>query len=115
MIGLIPCLRASRWSSTAPASEPWSVSVTAGMPSSAARAASAGMRHAPSRIEYSEWTCRWTKSASGTGRPIVLPGQDRTSERFSEQPAALAGTIVALDLGLDLEAEALVEGDRSRI
>jgi dienelactone hydrolase len=25
------------------------------------------MRHAPSRIEYSEWTCRWTKGASGTG------------------------------------------------
>src|SRR3954452_13018657 len=24
------------------------------------------MRQAPSRIEYSEWTCRWTKGASGT-------------------------------------------------
>ena len=36
--------------------EPWSVSETAGISSSAARAARAGMRHAPSRIEYSEWT-----------------------------------------------------------
>jgi hypothetical protein len=25
------------------------------------------MRHAPSRMEYSEWTWRWTKGASGTG------------------------------------------------
>src|SRR5512132_197490 len=65
----MPCFFASRWSSTAPASEPWSVSVTAGISSSAARAASAGIRHAPSRIEYSEWTWRWTKGASDTGGP----------------------------------------------
>ena len=60
------------------ASEPWSVSVTAGISSSAARDASAGIRHAPSRIEYSLWTCRWTNSALTAGpfyggpRPVPL-------------------------------------------
>src|SRR5207237_2104467 len=68
--GLTPCLRVSRYSSTAPASEPWSVSATAGISSSAARSASRGMRHAPSRIEYSEWTWRWTNGASGTDDPF---------------------------------------------
>ena len=29
------------------------------------------MRHAPSRMEYSEWTWRWTKGAvSGTAKPL---------------------------------------------
>src|SRR6185503_5390823 len=65
--GLTPTLSVSRTSSTAPAREPWSVSATAGISSSAARAASAGMRHAPSRIEYSLWTCRWTKSGLTEG------------------------------------------------
>ena len=50
-------------SSTAPASEPWSVRLTAGISSSAARLARSGIRHAPSRIEYSLWTWRWTKGA----------------------------------------------------
>src|SRR4051812_48555939 len=31
------------------------------------------MRHAPSRIEYSEWTWRWTNDASGTGRCSLEP------------------------------------------
>src|SRR6266508_688835 len=66
MIGFTPCSPACLKSWIAPASEPWSVSPTAGISSSAARAASAGMRQAPSRIEYSEWTWRWTKGASGT-------------------------------------------------
>src|ERR1700710_1664988 len=69
-IGFTPCFLVSLTSSTAPASEPWSVSATAGISSSAARAASAGIRHAPSRIENSEWTWRWTKGVvSGTGKP----------------------------------------------
>ena len=42
----------------------------AGRGSSAARSASAGIRHAPSRIENSEWTWRWTNgTVSGTGKP----------------------------------------------
>ena len=41
------------------------MSETAGISSSAARATRSGIRHAPSRIEYSEWTWRWTKGASG--------------------------------------------------
>src|SRR5688572_32451282 len=45
----------------------------AGISNSAARAASSGMRQAPSRIEYSEWTWRWTKGASGiAGRSLAL-------------------------------------------
>ena len=75
MIGLTPCWPACLKSWIAPASDPWSVSPTAGISSSAARAASAGMRQAPSRIEYSEWTCRWTKSAAN-GRLILGRRQD---------------------------------------
>src|SRR5512132_3087874 len=55
--------------------EPWSVSETAGISNSAARAASSGMRQAPSRIEYSEWTWRWTNGASGTGWTVYDPVQ----------------------------------------
>ena len=40
---------------------PWSVSPTAGIPSSLARANIFGMRLAPSSIEYSEWEWRCTK------------------------------------------------------
>src|SRR5205807_8109747 len=96
-----------RWSSTAPASEPWSVSVTAGISSSAARAASAGIRHAPSRIEYSEWTWRWTKGASDTGRPSYNSVRTALFERLAEQDAALARPTVVLDLGVHFEAEAV--------
>src|SRR5205823_2741921 len=71
MTGLIPFFWAALTRSIVPAREPWSVRATAGIWSSAARAASAGMRHAPSRMEYSEWTWRWTKGAvSGTARPL---------------------------------------------
>src|SRR5579864_542301 len=71
MTGLIPFFLASLTRSMVPAREPWSVSATAGICSSAARAARAGIRHAPSRIEYSEWTWRWTNEAvSGTARPL---------------------------------------------
>ena len=68
-IGLMPALVAWRYSSTAPAIEPWSVTVTAGISSSTARLTSSLIRHAPSRIEYSEWQCRWTKGED-TGRPL---------------------------------------------
>src|SRR5258705_2372926 len=64
MTGLTPVFRVFCQSCTAPAIEPWSVRLTAGISSSAARETRSGIRHAPSRIEYSEWTCRWTKSAA---------------------------------------------------
>src|SRR5438132_4318341 len=107
MTGLIPFFFASLTRSMVPAREPWSVSVTAGISSSAARAASAGIRHAPSRIEYSEWTWRWTKGASDTGGPSynpfkMVPGP-RRSQLLREQDAALARSVVVLHLGLDLE------------
>src|SRR5579862_4918205 len=61
----------------APASEPWSVKLTAGISSSAARETRSGIRHAPSRIEYSEWTWRWTNGATGIGgTDRVQPGPD---------------------------------------
>src|SRR4051794_21375289 len=41
---------------------PWSVRPRAGWPKAAARAASASTLHAPSRSEYSEWTCRWAQA-----------------------------------------------------
>src|SRR5687767_13091250 len=55
------------------------------MSNSAARAASSGIRHAPSRIEYSEWTWRWTNGASGTRRPILELGPDRLLSASLEQ------------------------------
>src|SRR5512133_1667843 len=67
MTGLTPVPLVALKSWIAPAIDPWSVSETAGISNSAARAASAGTRQAPSRIEYSEWTWRWTNGASGTG------------------------------------------------
>ncbi len=42
----------------------WSVSATAFMPMPAARLTRSFTRSAPSRSEYCEWTCRWTKSAA---------------------------------------------------
>src|ERR1700704_6589978 len=54
--------------------EPWSVRLTAGISSSAARLTRSGIRHAPSRIEYSEWTWRWTKSAAAIGEWPVYAG-----------------------------------------
>src|SRR5436190_10477128 len=74
MTGLTPVPRVAFQSCTAPAIEPWSVRPTDGISSSAARATRSGTRHAPSRIEYSEWTCRWTKSAMG--EVILRPPQD---------------------------------------
>src|SRR3954451_20436684 len=67
MTGFTPVLRVFDQSWTAPAMEPWSVRLTAGISSSAARLTRSGIRHAPSRIEYSEWTWRWTKSAAAIG------------------------------------------------
>src|SRR4051795_10974981 len=45
----------------APFITPWSVRPSAGMPSSAARAAIGPILHAPSSSEYSLWTWRWTE------------------------------------------------------
>src|SRR3954447_17916030 len=61
-MGLMPCLTHAFWSSTAPFMTPWSVSPRAGWPKAAARAARASILHAPSRSEYSEWTCRWAQA-----------------------------------------------------
>src|SRR3954464_15527959 len=80
MTGLTPVLRVFDQSWTAPAIEPWSVRLTAGISSSAARLTRSGTRQAPSRIEYSEWTCRWTKSAWAIAEGQCTPGSRRLSE-----------------------------------
>src|SRR3954451_7428992 len=123
MIGLTPCLPVSLKSSTAPASEPWSVSATAGISKSAARWASAGMRHAPSRIEYSEWTWRWTKGASGTALTTLTRRQDRTLlgrisevERHQDRVrVAVVAQVMARAIALPPEADGLVERDRGLV
>src|SRR5690349_4260693 len=70
MIGLTPCLPHAWKSSTEPFMTPWSVSPSAGMPSSAARAAIASILLAPSSREYSLWTCRCAACWAG----VVLTG-----------------------------------------
>src|SRR5436190_5331553 len=80
MTGLTPVPFVVFQSCTAPAMLPWSVSVTAAISSSAARATRSGIRQAPSRIEYSEWTWRWTNGAAaigGTvyGGPLTAPAR----------------------------------------
>ena len=65
------------------------MSETAGISSSAARATRSGIRHAPSRIEYSEWTWRWTNGADEEAE-----GMRRDSDsdaRRAPRPLGLAG------------------------
>src|SRR4051794_40768220 len=50
---------------------PWSVRPSAGWPKAAARAARASILHAPSRSEYSEWTCRWAQAGLLTARAML--------------------------------------------
>ena len=57
MIGRMPFCSASWKKWNAPNMLPWSVTATAGMPSSATRLQSSGSRFAPSRREY--WLWRW--------------------------------------------------------
>src|SRR5207248_3898419 len=49
---------------------PWSVMPTAGMPSRAASANRGAIFAAPSSIEYSVWTCRWTKESFDTSENL---------------------------------------------
>src|SRR6476646_2009776 len=77
MTGLTPVLRVFCHSCTAPAIEPWALRLTAGISSSAARLTRSGIRHAPSRIEYSEWTWRWTNSDGGIAEGSVYAGPRR--------------------------------------
>src|SRR4051794_2507603 len=50
---------------------PWSVRPSAGWSKAAARAARASTLHAPSRSEYSEWTCRWAQAGVLTAWAIL--------------------------------------------
>src|SRR3990170_1968818 len=69
-MGFTPCLWADSKNSTAPKRLPWSVSPTAGMPSSRARWKSGSILIAPSRSEY--WLCRW-RWTKGRGLTRLLP------------------------------------------
>src|SRR3954451_24089059 len=74
---------------------PWSVSPRAGCPKAAARSARFSMLHAPSRSEYSEWTCRWTASGGDIGLASIGVAADgtgvrrRSLRRFREPRASL--------------------------
>src|ERR1051326_1871442 len=93
MIGLTPDPFAALNSWIAPAIEPWAVSETAGISNSAARATRSGILHAPSKMEYSEWTCRWTNGASGMGKASVRRALDDLRKR------SLSADFVAPEIG----------------
>src|SRR3954454_20662972 len=63
---------------------PWSVSPRAGWPKAAARAARASILHAPSRSEYSEWTCRWAQAGLLKARPMLGAPPDGWTWRSAE-------------------------------
>ncbi len=68
MMGFTPAALACFQKSNAPNTLPWSVIATAGIFCSAAACTSGPTRAAPSSIEYSLWTWRWTnESLRGTG------------------------------------------------
>src|SRR6478672_9443698 len=96
----MPARVAARVSSTAPAIDPWSVRPIAGIPSSAARATSGSIRHAPSRMEYSLWTWRWTYGwPLGTDvHPTDRRRRSRRASKDAERPLA------DLELGTDPRA-----------
>src|SRR5262249_10108673 len=77
-MGFTPASRARLKNSMAPKRLPWSVRASAGKPSCFARSTRRRRRATASRRLYSEWTCRWTKSArSVISQPSVpdLPGR----------------------------------------
>ena len=51
---------------------PWSVSASASMPPALVASISRLMRDWPSSRLYSEWTCRWVKSAATASHPPRL-------------------------------------------
>src|SRR6476661_6233663 len=69
---------------------PWSVSPSAGWSYAAARSASLSILQAPSRSEYSEWTCRWAQVLL-TGRPRLgaRPDEPAPSARACPHVAAM--------------------------
>src|SRR6476660_4540722 len=103
MTGLTPVSRVFCQSWTAPAIEPWSVRLTAGISSSAARLTRSGIRHAPSRIEYSEWTWRWTNSDGGIAEGSVYAGPRRApSSPFRRSFGAVKNYCCAMRRGAAL-------------
>src|SRR6478609_9700589 len=81
MIGLMPASVAVRQKSNAPNMLPWSVTATAGIPCSTAASMRGLTRAAPSSIEYSLCTWRWTKeSLEGTSSPGRGCGLKSTSD-----------------------------------
>src|ERR687894_152819 len=77
MIGLTPLAFEALWNSYAPNVLPWSVTAIAGIPISAQPLNRSLTRAAPSSIEYSECTCRWTNeslpAAALPGMPVQPP------------------------------------------
>src|SRR3990172_11925516 len=86
MMGLRPASAAACQNSITPYITPWSVSASAGCPSSLARATICGMRARPSSSEYSEWQWRWTKDMGqgAEGRRQWAGGSEQSPEVNNE-------------------------------
>src|SRR3712207_3202227 len=104
MIGLTPWVLALDQNSKAPKTLPWSVIAIESMPSSAVRENRSSSRAAPSSMEYSVWTCRWTKSPEPLlpAAPVLL---------VVLAPLALLGTGLSAPL---LDARRPTGRDRAR-
>src|ERR1043166_3626408 len=101
MTGFTPVFRVAFQSWTAPAMEPWSVRLTDGISSSAARATRSGTRHAPPSLEYSECTGRWAKAAMG--EVILRPPQDGPAIRLVGGPDGRCQGLLHVALCLQFE------------
>jgi hypothetical protein len=75
MIGLMPASFAFLMKSYAPNTLPWSVIASAGMPISWQPLNRSPRRAAPSSIEYSVCTCRWTNESFMPAELTALPPQ----------------------------------------
>src|SRR5689334_19631208 len=114
----MPAFSAALLSSTAPAIDPWSVRPIAGMPMSEARWTSGPMRQAPSRIEYSLWTWRWTYGeASVTAGAVYRSGVtelDRGPDLGDGQDQVLEHALVGSVVGVRAPAVLVVEVGNDR-
>src|SRR5690554_5956271 len=91
MIGLIPALRALSQNSKAPNRKPWSVVAIAVCPSRAVSANRSSSLAAPSSIEYSVCTWRWTKSEPPAAAMRTSLGR-RSDTSVLRHPGARAGS-----------------------
>src|SRR3954453_23797102 len=104
----MPCFLDALTSSIAPFMTPWSVRPSAGWPKAAARSARASILQAPSRSEYSEWTCRWAQAGVLTRVRSIGGGADGVACSAGSSPhVAATGVTGATRGGLAAGRQAL--------